>query len=339
MKKSKNKKKSVSFTAAFAVSVIGLLIVFIIFVFTLKPQKRDENNSSSQQTSLISSEILSSEDSMTESKAESKAESEVKPVVNVSGLTLNKTELGIYEGYYTTLTATVLPNDAANKGVIWSSSDTSVMTVTNGKLAALREGSCLIKVTSKENPNIFAEAQVTVTKEIVENATYIDGILIANKTYPLPETFNPGVNAAAKAALDEMFAAAKNDGITLKVVSGFRSYSTQKTLYENYVKRDGQAAADRYSARAGHSEHQTGLAFDLNSTKDSFADTKEGKWIAQNAHKYGFIVRYPKDKEEITGYMYEPWHIRYLGKDIAPKVFDSGLCLEEYLGITSVYAE
>ena len=339
MKKSKNKKKTVSFTVAFAVAVLGLLIVFIIFIFTLKPQKKDENNSSSQQTPINSSEISLPEESIPVSEAESEVESEVKPVVNVSGLTLNKTALNIYEGYYTTLTVTVLPNDSDNKGVIWSSSDASVVSVNNGKLAALKEGSCTIKATSKENPLIFAEAQVTVTKQIVENATYIDGILIANKTYPLPETFNPGVNAVAKAALDEMFAAAKNDGITLKVVSGFRSYSTQKTLYGNYVKRDGQAAADRYSARAGHSEHQTGLAFDLNSTKDSFADTKEGKWIAQNAHKYGFIVRYPKDKEEITGYMYEPWHVRYLGKDIAPKVFDSGLCLEEYLGITSVYAE
>ena len=99
-----------------------------------------------------------------------------------------------------------------------------------------------------------------------------------------------------------------------------------------------EAEADRYSARPGHSEHQTGLAFDLNSLDQSFGQTKEGKWIAANSWKYGFILRYPQDKEAQTGYMYEPWHVRYLGKDVAKKVYDSGLCLEEYLNITSVYA-
>ena len=96
---------------------------------------------------------------------------------------------------------------------------------------------------------------------------------------------------------------------------------------------DGQALADTYSARPGHSEHQTGLAFDVGAIDDNFGSTAAGKWLANNAHLYGFIIRYPKGKENITGYKYEPWDIRFLGIDIATKVYESGLTLDEYLGI------
>ena len=167
--------------------------------------------------------------------------------------------------------------------------------------------------------------------------TYIGGILIANKTYPLPSTYNPGVDPTAQAALEEMFAGAAEEGISLWVVSGFRSYDFQKQLYRNYVAMDGQAAADTYSARAGHSEHQTGLAFDLNMASDDFIDTPEAQWLAENCWTYGFIIRYPRGKEEQTGYKYEPWHVRYIGTEQASAVYSSGLCLEEYLDITSVY--
>ena len=132
---------------------------------------------------------------------------------------------------------------------------------------------------------------------------------------------------------------ASYDAIELYSVSPYRSYEVQKGLYEWYASYDGYDNADTYSARPGHSEHQTGLAFDLNSIDDSFADTKEGKWVAENCHKYGFIIRYPKGKEDITGYMYESWHIRYLGVDMATKVYESGKTLEEYFGITSEYDE
>lgn len=136
-----------------------------------------------------------------------------------------------------------------------------------------------------------------------------------------------------------MVAAAKSQGVTLSILSAYRSYSYQSTLYNNYVKRDGKAAADRYSARPGHSEHQTGLAFDFGGTttkhnfESSYADTKEGKWLAANAQKYGFILRYPKGKEHITGYMFEPWHFRYVGSGEAPKIKSTGKTLEEYLGV------
>ncbi|MBQ5335751.1 MAG: D-alanyl-D-alanine carboxypeptidase family protein [Oscillospiraceae bacterium] len=168
--------------------------------------------------------------------------------------------------------------------------------------------------------------------------TYVNGILIANKTYPLDSGYNPGLDKNAQAAFTEMQKAAAKEGITLTICSGFRDYNTQKALYNRYVNRDGKAEADRYSARPGHSEHQTGLAMDINRADKSFTGTKEQKWLAANCVKYGFIIRYPEGKENITGYMYESWHIRYLGKDLAKKVADSGLTLEEYLGITSKYA-
>ncbi|EXJ23118.1 D-alanyl-D-alanine carboxypeptidase [Alkalibacterium sp. AK22] len=165
--------------------------------------------------------------------------------------------------------------------------------------------------------------------------TYVNGVLLVNKHYGLPAHFAPGENKEARAAFNRMAQAAAKDGIRLTAFSTYRSFERQRTLYNNYVKKDGQKAADRYSARPGHSEHQTGLAFDVSQTgaKNPFAESHATRWMARHAHTYGFIVRYPKGKEHITGYMYEPWHLRYLGPDLAGKVYRSHLTLEEYLGI------
>ena len=173
----------------------------------------------------------------------------------------------------------------------------------------------------------------------VNGLTYVNGILVVNKTYSIPENYNPGaLTSECKKAFKEMKAAADELGLDLEVLSGFRSYETQKNLYNKYCEKDGKALADTYSARPGHSEHQTGLAIDVNSVKQSFANTPEGKWLKENCHKYGFILRYTQDKQSKTGYSYEPWHIRYVGKAAAKDIYESGLCLEEYLGISSVYA-
>lgn len=244
---------------------------------------------------------------------------------------------------------TMYPQNAPDKGEIWTSSDESVATVDYlGNIKAVSAGTCTVTVTSTDNKNVSATVNVTVnakpepvvdTESEVTECTYIDGILIVNKTYPLPADYAPGWETEATPYLWKMIEAAKADGITLWMKSGYRSYYDQQYIYNNYVKRDGQAEADTYSARPGHSEHQTGLAYDLNSTSNDFADTAEAKWIAENCYKYGFILRYPKGKEEITGYIYEPWHVRYLGVEKATEVYESGLCLEEFLNITSVYAE
>lgn len=174
--------------------------------------------------------------------------------------------------------------------------------------------------------------------ETKNGITYVDGILIANKTYSIPKSYAPGgLTKECSSAFSKMKKAAARDGVNLFIVSGYRSYDTQKRIYNNYVAKDGKALADTYSARPGTSEHQTGLAMDLNSLKSSFANTKEGKWLQKNAYKYGFIIRYPKGKQNITGYVYEPWHVRYVGADRAKRIYKSGLCLEEYYGITSKY--
>lgn len=169
--------------------------------------------------------------------------------------------------------------------------------------------------------------------------TYIDGILIANKTYSLPSSYNPGLTNETSGAFNQMKIDAKSMGLNLEIISGFRSYTSQSTIYNNYVSKDGREKADTYSARAGHSEHQTGLAIDINSLYTSFENTEEGKWLKENSYKYGFILRYPKGKEEITGYMYEPWHYRYVGTKLATKLYNNGswLTIEEYFGITSQY--
>lgn len=167
--------------------------------------------------------------------------------------------------------------------------------------------------------------------------TYINGILIANKTYALPSWYGNGLTGDTVAAFESMRAEAATLGLNLYISSGFRSYASQSAIYNRFVANEGVAGADTHSARPGHSEHQTGLAIDLNTISESFGYTPEGRWVAENAHRFGFIVRYPQGKQSITGYVWEPWHLRYLGVDAATAVYNSGLSLEEYLGITSVY--
>jgi len=162
--------------------------------------------------------------------------------------------------------------------------------------------------------------------------TYIDGVLLVNKEYALPRDYGDGEDTTAYQALLKLQQGAQWAGYSMPLMSGFRSFETQEELYNDYVMADGVDVADTYSAWPGHSEHQTGLAFDVGWVDLQFAYTGAGKWLANHAHEYGFIIRYPKDKESITGYQYEPWHIRYLGVDLATKVYESGLCLEEYLG-------
>lgn len=304
-------------------------------------QVEDTTKSEEKDTSGTTENTDNAEDTTSEETTEADTTAEVPDdgKIHVNSIKLDKYSVTVKVGESDMPWVTMLPENAPDKSEIWKSSDTKIATVnTYGKITGVSEGECTVTVTSADNQNVSATVKVTV-KGAVKEVTYIDGILIANKTYALPADYNPGVDAQANAALNEMINAAKLDGIVLTVLSGFRSYSTQNTLYNNYVARDGKAEADRYSARPGHSEHQTGLAFDLNSLYTSFGETKEGKWLAENCWKYGFIIRYPKDKESVTGYMYEPWHVRYLGKDTAKKVFESGKCLEEYLGIDSVYAD
>ena len=166
----------------------------------------------------------------------------------------------------------------------------------------------------------------------IEN-TYIKGILLVNKTYHLASNYNPGINKEAYQALLRLQNDASALGYSLPLLSGFRSYQDQNYLYNSYVRKDGEAKANTYSAKPGQSEHQTGLAFDVGVISDNFGNTPSGKWLAENAHRYGFIIRYLKGKESITGYKYEPWHIRYINEKVATEIYNQGITLEEYLGV------
>ena len=178
---------------------------------------------------------------------------------------------------------------------------------------------------------------------------------LINKDYRLPSNFTPPnlvepnvlmapnatnrrLRSVAAEALQKMFSQASEEGISLYARSGYRGYNTQKNLYNNYVRNYGYERASRFSAQPGHSEHQTGLAMDVTSKNvnykltQSFGTTLEGQWVAANAHRFGYIIRYPQNTESVTGYMYEPWHLRYLGVELATAVHASGLTYEEYLG-------
>lgn len=290
--------------------------------------------------------------------------------VNSIQLSTNKVNLEVGESQMPIVT--MYPLDAKDKSETWISSNPLVATVdSKGNITGVSDGSCIVTVKSTVNPSIYAQVRVYVGMfydsdgvdvdddsgdgrildyidrnnpniNTVNGVTYVDGIVIANKTYSLPKDYNPyggDLSPEVQSAFSKMAKDAATEGLNLYISSGFRSYEYQVGLYERYANRDGYAAADKYSSRAGYSEHQTGLCFDLNTIDDSFAYTDEGIWVDKNCYKYGFIVRYPKGKEDITGYQYEPWHLRYLGVDLATDVYNSGMCLEEYLGITSEYAD
>lgn len=141
------------------------------------------------------------------------------------------------------------------------------------------------------------------------------------------------LNEEAYEHFKEMVSDARSIGLDFGIYSAYRSYDTQVNLYNNYVKRDGVALADTYSARAGYSEHQTGLAVDLRSrtmNTSYFEETNEYKWLKDNAHKYGFIIRYPEEFVYITGYQFEPWHYRYCGKEAATIIYNEGITFDEY---------
>ncbi|MFC5469545.1 D-alanyl-D-alanine carboxypeptidase family protein [Cohnella suwonensis] len=189
---------------------------------------------------------------------------------------------------------------------------------------------------------------------VVTNATSL--FVLANKKRNLPSDYVPPdlvvpdvpfsfsgdspkkkMRKAAADALESLFQAAKDDDIELKAVSGYRSYATQKALFAANAKKKGEEVANKTSARPGQSEHQTGLAMDISSAsvgyalEETFADTKEGKWLASHAANHGFIIRFLKGKEKITGYSYEPWHVRYVGQEVAKAVVKQKVTLEEYL--------
>lgn len=231
-------------------------------------------------------------------------------------------------------------NKSGDYKLYYIAEDTSGNKAKEEFILHIKEKNVEKQITSNDNQGTTSFTTFKGFKGVTKNGvTYIEGYLVVNKTYTVPSSYGNGLTNATTEAFNKMQAAARAAGLNIYISSGFRSYSYQKTLYNNYVNRDGVVAADTYSARAGHSEHQSGLAFDVNTINDSFANTEEGKWLNDNCYKYGFILRYPNGKSDETGYQYEPWHFRYVGVELAEKLYNNGnwITVEDYFGITSRY--
>lgn len=201
---------------------------------------------------------------------------------------------------------------------------------------------------------IFNEIQTVNGKDVIQNASNL--FALVNKDFGLPAEYFPNdlvrpdvpfsfgnqdvgkskLRKEAADALEEMFSKAERNGIMLYAVSGYRSFDRQETLFISEVEKIGEELAVKAVATPGNSEHQTGLAMDISSRSvglgltEQFGETPEGKWLKKNAHHFGFILRYPKGKEQLTGYMYEPWHYRYVGQEVATEIYQNGWTLEEY---------
>lgn len=215
----------------------------------------------------------------------------------------------------------------------------------------------LYKSYQTKNPNLSIEEIVTDVNIGLSNPYYENSkpavnlntsYILVNKYNYLEETYEPenlqeissqyalnGMKLVsyAKDAFEEMSKAAKKEGLSIVAMSTYRDYNYQTTLYNNYAKQDGKEKADTYSGRPGYSEHQTGLAVDVYNMKESYTNfekTKEFTWMEENAYKYGFILRYPQNKEKETGYEYESWHYRYVGKEIAEYIKNNNISYEEY---------
>jgi|GEM_PF-5892438 len=224
------------------------------------------------------------------------------------------------------------------------------------------------KVEEHQAPNPISSDQTATPKKtrteidpltkggVIDAANLNYDMVLVNKQWKLPVDYVPQdlvepqipfsfsgesekrlLRKEAAKALERLFAKAEEDQIELAGVSGYRSYQTQSSIYHYNLKTQGEAEANQYSAVPGHSEHQTGLAIDVSSAsvnytlEEPFGESKEGKWLAAHAADYGFIIRYPKGMEEITGYAYEPWHIRYVGPKVALEIQGLGITLEEYV--------
>lgn len=233
-----------------------------------------------------------------------------------------------------------------------------ITTIDKNSNEALAQDKATPAVEAEDTVNTEQSLSMSGTSGAISNPTSV--LALVNKKYHLPSNYVPQNLAVpdvpfpyngfhqkklmrqdAAKALEALFAQARRDNINIYAISGYRSYQTQKGIFESNTKKYGSAsAANRFSARPGESEHQTGLAMDISSPSvnfsltQSFANTKEGQWLKENAPKYGFIIRYPQGRESITGYAYEPWHIRYVGTTASFVIAERDITLEQYLGRT-----
>lgn len=201
----------------------------------------------------------------------------------------------------------------------------------------------------------LGDSDQSAKKAALEEADARGLLILVNKENPVGKDYKPDdlqkmkhyvedrpvygryMRKEAADAFNRLVEAAEKDQVVIRMTTAYRSYDFQKNLFDNYVNQNGEEAANRFSAKPGESEHQTGLAVDVSSPSvdyqliDTYGKTKEGRWLRDNAYRFGFILRYPEAKEDITGYQYEPWHLRYVGKFAAGEITTEGVTLEEYL--------
>ncbi|GKU28424.1 M15 family metallopeptidase [Clostridium folliculivorans] len=252
------------------------------------------------------------------------------------------------------LSASIISINKSKKNTQVMTNKENITSQNSTKNISINNGSDISSI--KQNGVSNDDGNVQLTSGLVNKISSEDSrLLLVNKDYPLDDTYKPDnlvipkvkmlgsvanenkkLKREAAEALEDLFSDAKKEKINLIFVSGYRSFESQASVYERKLKSDGATEASKYVAKQGSSEHQTGLAVDINSSPyydlaEDFEKTKEGKWIAENAYKYGFVIRYLKGKSDITGYNYEPWHLRYVGKENAKYMYENNLCLEEYM--------
>ncbi len=262
---------------------------------------------------------------------------------NILGIAPIQNFVAVLEGETKPLQVSMTTKGAADgNDLMWESSDPAVAEVSeNGTVTGVGAGECTITVSAKGNPAVSAQMRCVIRHmEQRDGVTYVDDILLINKSYGVDENYEPGgLTEETSAAFDTLCADAAAEGLDIYIGSGYRSYYDQDVIFNNYTEIYGWEVADTFSARPGHSEHQSGMAIDVNTIDDAFGETPEAAWLKEHCAEYGFIIRYAADKVDITGYKYEPWHIRYVGTEVAKELTQLGISMEEYLGVDSVYAE
>lgn len=291
---------------------------------------------------------------------------------NTSGFKLDKYTVRIDVGDSAMVYVQEYPDGTVEADERWSSDNDKIATVNEwGNITAVAPGTCYVTLKSAADPTQEVQIKVVVaddgslqqtsnpndnekdkepqseraeapapSKINLDGCHYEGDVLIVNKSYSIPADYNPGsLDPTCSEWFNKLVEGAKKDGINIYLSSGFRSYGYQSDLYNGYCNDYGQATADTFSARPGYSEHQTGLAIDVNIVDDSFTGTPEAQWIEEHCYEYGFILRYPQGKESVTGYKYEPWHIRYVGTEVSYKIHEMGptATLEELYNLTSKY--
>ena len=355
-----------------ALCVIALLVLILILLVAKACSASETSGKKKNETTTTTTTITTTTtDPALTTTVVTTTEAPSDPVNN-SDFKLDKYSINLKVGETDMPRVEEYPEGSGEWNEMWSSSDENIASVDEwGNIKAVSAGTCFIILRDGGDPSQEVQIRVVVgegdpdatttttdstgatepqsvsaaeapapSRINVPEAHYEGDTLIVNKTYGLPESYNPnGLDPTCEDWLYKLISGAAKDGLNIYLSSGFRSYEYQSQIYNNYVNNYGAESADTFSARPGFSEHQTGLAIDVNTIDDSFAGTPEAIWLAEHCWEYGFIIRYPEGKQAVTGYKYEPWHIRYVGSAVAKKIHDMGpdATLEELYGLTSQY--